>query len=117
MPEDRDEGERARTRRTVAGVVLILAGILLLGSMWGWFGLRNWWALFIFIPAVVSFVSAWRSWRAQGSLNREAAGSLTGGLVLSFVALMFLFAWDWGLLWPIIIILIGVGILLGWRKR
>ncbi|NLE74153.1 MAG: hypothetical protein GX604_05965 [Actinobacteria bacterium] len=40
-----------------------------------------------------------------------------GGLILSFVALMLLFDWDWGLLWPVFLVLVGLGMLLGWRSH
>lgn len=112
------EAEPARSRGgIVAGVILIVLGIVFLGQVWGWFSLDNWWALFIFIPAAFSFGSAWRAYRTHGSFTREMAGPLTGGLILSFVALMLLFSWAWGLLWPVFLVLAGVGMLLGWRSR
>lgn len=114
LPEARPEGARGGL---VAGVILIILGIVFLGQVWGWFTLDNWWALFIFIPAAFAFASARGAYRRRGGFSREVAGSLTGGLVLSFVALMLLFEWDWGLLWPVFLVLAGLGMLLGWRSH
>lgn len=114
LPEARAEGARGGL---VAGVILIILGIVFLGQVWGWFTLDNWWALFIFIPAAFAFASARGAYRRRGGFSREVAGSLTGGLVLSFVALMLLFDWDWGLLWPVFLVLAGLGMLLGWRNH
>lgn len=114
LSEPRPEGARGGL---VAGVILIVLGIVFLGQVWGWFTLDNWWALFIFIPAAFAFASAWGAYRRHGGFSREATGPLTGGLVLSFVALMLLFDWDWGLLWPVFLVLVGLGMLLGWRSH
>jgi len=113
VPEAKPEGPRGGV---VAGTILIVLGIVFLGQIWGWFSLGNWWALFIFIPAAFSFGSAWTAYRNHGGFTREMAGPLVGGLVLSLVALMLLFSWDWGLLWPVFLVLAGVGILLGRSK-
>jgi len=73
--------------------------------------LNNWWALFILIPALGAFANAWRAYQeAGGHLTASARSSLFGGLILTLVAAIFLFNLSWGLLGPILLILIGIGI-------
>ena len=96
---------------TWLGVALIAMGLLFLVQNYFGYPLRNWWALFILIPAVGSFTTAWYSWRS-GHGAYAAAGSLTMGVVFTTVAAIFLLELPWGRVWPIFIILAGVGMLL-----
>lgn len=103
---------RHRDLSWIGAVVLILLGLVFLvqnltGFRWG-----NWWALFILIPALYSFARTYQAYRAAGRLTREVTGPLVGGLVLTVIALIFLFDLDWGLLWPIFLIIGGLAILL-----
>jgi hypothetical protein len=101
-----------RSPAWVGGVLLILIGIVFLARNLTGFGLDNWWALFILIPAFGSLAQAWRIYQSSGGrLTPAARGPLTGGLVLLLVAAVFLFDVDWGQVWPVILIVIGVGAL------
>ena len=98
----------------VAGLVLIVLGAMFLLRNMGSFDfpLENWWALFILIPAVGAFDSAFRTYRAAGNqLTAPVRGSLLVGLVLTFVSAMFLFDISWTFFGPVLIILVGIGIL------
>jgi hypothetical protein len=71
----------------------------------------NWWALFIVIPALGSFWAAGQAMsHSGGRINAAARGSLGGGLIILTVALMFLLGLDWGLCWPLMLIVPGVAI-------
>jgi hypothetical protein len=100
----------------IGGLLLIALGVIFLLQNQGITilnNLQNWWALFILIPAVGAFANAWRAFnQAGGRLNAAARGSLIGGLILTMVAAIFLFNLDWGLLGPVLIILVGAGVLL-----
>lgn len=96
----------------LGGAVLILIGLIFLLQNVSSFELRNWWALFILIPAIGSLGTAWRIYQTQGRLNAAARGSVIGGLVLLLVAAIFLFNLNWGRVWPVFLIVIGVGALL-----
>ncbi len=95
------------------GAVLILLGVIFLLENAGIFSLKNWWALFILIPALAAFASAWDRYQASGNrLTAAVRGSLFGGLILVLVTAIFLF--DLGSvvwLWPALLILAGVGLL------
>lgn len=102
--------------------MLIALGLIFLAQNLGAVSFNNWWALFIFIPAVASFGAAWNRYRdAGGRMTSDALSSLVGGLIFSFVAVVLLFdirlGLDWGMLWPLLLILGGAAMLLKlfWR--
>ena len=104
----------SRTGGWMAGLILIVLGVMFLMRNSGTFDfpLQNWWALFILIPAVGAFDSAYRMYRSAGDqLTAPARGSLLVGLVLTFVAGMFLFNLSWTFFGPVLIILVGIGML------
>jgi len=111
--ESKEPETGRRSNNWVAGVVLIAIGIIFLISNTTNFFLANWWALFILIPAVTNFNNAWRRYQQDGRLNKAARGSLTGGFILTFIAAVFLFSWDWGVVWPFFLIIGGISALLG----
>jgi len=95
------------------GIVLIAVGLIFLlrNTVWG-FALDNWWALFILIPAAGSFGTAWNLYRKNnGRMTQAAIGPLMGGLFGLFVAGVFLFNLNWGRIWPVFLILAGLGAL------
>ena len=113
----RREARRADPSREGAWVVglilIILGGLFLVRNTGTWdIPFTNWWALFILIPAFGSFSAAGRMYRDAGNrLNNAARSSLLVGLVLTFVTIMFLFEINWTYVGPILIILVGVGII------
>lgn len=121
-----DRGEAGRERREarladpsrgggwIAGIILILLGGAFLLRNTGLFNIPfvNWWALFILIPAIGSLDSAVRIYHHAGNqLTSAARGSLLVGLVLTFVTIMFLFNISWTFFGPLLIILVGIGII------
>lgn len=96
----------------IPGLIFIGVGtVLLLNNLTG-FELDNWWALFILIPALGSLGNFAREYRVNGRMNKEARGSLIGGLILLLVTATFLFGWSWGVIWPFFLIIAGLGALL-----
>lgn len=104
---------KPRNNNWIAGVVLIAVGIIFLFSNVTNFYIQNWWALFILIPAFINFGRAWQVYQAEGRFTKSARGSLTGGIILSLIAAAFLFTLDWGLVWPMFLIIGGIAALLG----
>ncbi len=113
LTPERERRHHNDTPPWILGGVLIIIGVfLLLGNVTG---LRtgNWWALFILIPALASLANAWRLYQAEGRLTQAAVGPLIGGVILLFVFAMLFFGFNWGLFWPVLLILAGVGALIG----
>lgn len=101
--------------RIALGVVVILIGALFLahehGYHIGFFGLDNWWALFILIPAAAMTVQVILRVRRLGRFDAEAAGTSIGALATTLVAVLFLFELSFSKWWPLFIMLAGVAIL------
>jgi len=98
----------------VVGVILILLGGMFLMQNMGrfYFPFTNWWALFILLPALGAFERAYHAYRNAGNqFTAFVRNSAFVGLILTMVAGMFLFNLSWTYLGPIMIILVGVGIL------
>jgi len=125
VAENKTEHDQARsTKKKISddlwvGIVFICIGIFFL--LWN-FGVleyfHNWWALFIFIPALGSFGSAWNTYSRNCSVfTPKVRDEIFAGLLLSFVAFIFLFDLEWGKVWPGFLILIGVEILLSQFQR
>jgi Flp pilus assembly protein TadB len=115
--ERRKRIEERRAARSgnawIPGVILVLVGVFLMMQNLGARIFNNWWALFILIPALGAFANAWRAYQEAGrQLTNGARNSLFGGLILTWVAAMFLFNLNWSLLGPILLIVIGIGIFL-----
>ena len=111
--ENHTPPEKRGKNNSVAGLVLIAIGLIfLISNVTNWH-LDNWWALFIMIPALTNFCKAWRSYQRHGRFTRSARGSLTGGLILTLVSSAFLFDLDWGLIWPLFLIIGGLSALMG----
>jgi peptidoglycan/LPS O-acetylase OafA/YrhL len=124
-PEPFDRREARRQRRAerlgdpsqrstwVAGLILILlGGMFLMQNMGSNIPLKNWWALFILIPAIGAIDTGIRMYRqADNRLTAPASGSLLVGGVLTLVTLGFLFNISWTFFGPAILILAGIGVL------
>ncbi len=97
----------------IFGLVLIaVGGIFLLQNAGLPLLVGNWWALFILIPAVAAFGAAWHVYRQAGRLTPQAVEVATGGLVPLTIAAIFLFNFNFGYAWPVLLLVIGGGMLL-----
>lgn len=105
------------------GLIFIFGGIAVLLNQLGLSPFElNWWALFIMLPAA-GFLSepTYNRFRLHGNLfSMDVAFSALIGLFLTALSFSLLVgaAWNinWNLLWPVIIILIGLGMIFG-RSR
>lgn len=100
----------------VGGVALVIVGGILLLHNSGLIPLpENWWTLFMLIPAAVVVGVAWMFYRDAGNrFTSEVGWSLTAAAILVAVASIFLFGLSWGVVWPIFMILAGIGLFISW---
>ncbi|MDR3474881.1 MAG: hypothetical protein P4M09_24790 [Devosia sp.] len=90
-------------------ILIILGGALLLQNV-GYQLPERWWALLLLVPAVASLVAALRNYRERGGAP-DTIAELVGGAIFTLLALALFFGLDWGVFWPVVLILIGAGVL------
>ncbi len=110
--EARCQRHAGRPYGWIAGAILILLGVIFLLQNIGIPFLANLWALFILIPAFGTFASGWNSYEANGRLTRGGVVSLAWGVMMTILAMVFLFDLNLDLYWPVLIIVGGL-VLLG----
>jgi hypothetical protein len=97
----------------IVGLVLIaVGGVFLLQNAGVPVLVGNWWALFILIPAVAAFTAAWSLYQQDGHFTPRVVGLISGGLVPLTIALIFLFNASFGSAWPILLVVLGAGLVL-----
>jgi hypothetical protein len=108
---------RGGGRPWILGLVLVLVGGYLLldnlNILPAFFQINNWWALFILIPAIGSLYRSWQDYQENGRLTRAGRGSLFGGFILLAITGIFLFNFNWEMVWPVLLIIAGLGVLAG----
>lgn len=114
--DDEPFGKRERNR--MGGLwwglgLIFLGAIFLLQAVGVIKGSFNWWAIFILIPAFTALSGAWFAFkRSEGTFNVLVRNGLGGGLIILTVGLMFLFNLDWGIWWPLMLIVPGFNVML-----
>lgn len=94
------------------GIIVLAVGVLFLASNFGVHLPEHWWAILILIPAASALVSAARFYRIDGGAGPRVYGSAIGGALMLAIALALFFGLDWGIFWPVILIVVGAGIVL-----
>ena len=101
----------------IGGVILIVLGAIFLLRNYGFPVPENWWAVFLFLPAAAALTTAWSIYQRDGRMTSGAIGAAIGGLVLAVLGISFLAGFDWSRLWPVILIALGIGVLVGGFRR
>lgn len=99
--------------KLVPGLIMIGLGTIFLLEALDLFSM-DWskiWPLFILVPGVFLLVNAWREYAQDGDFDRGQAFS---GVMAILVGVIFFFDMDWGKVWPLFLIVPGIGMLLGW---
>lgn len=101
----------------IGGAVILILGVIFLLGNFGFHLPAHWWAVLILIPAVGLLVTAIRFYRADNTMNGRAMGPLIGGIILLGLALAILLGLNWGIFWPLVLIVVGLAIIArrGWR--
>jgi|AP12_2_1047962.scaffolds.fasta_scaffold25382_3 drug/metabolite transporter (DMT)-like permease len=117
-----NKNNRNRPSNLWIGLIFIFGGVAVLLNQLGILSFElNWWALFIMLPAAGFLGGAYNRFRSHGNLfSMEVAFSALIGLFLTALSFSLLVgaAWNinWDLIWPVIIIIIGLGMIFG-RSR
>lgn len=117
-----DENEK-RSSGLWIGLILIFGGIAVLFNQFELLPFElNWWALFILLPAFGFLKGAYNRYRSQAegfSMDIAFTALLGFFLVALSISLLVGAAWNinWGLLWPVILILVGLGLIFGRARR
>jgi uncharacterized membrane protein len=121
----RDRAARRETRFTalgrpyvvIVGLALIILGVFFLAENAGIVEYTPLWGIVFLIPAVGSFVTAWMTYQHESVFTGAVRSEIIGGLVMLFIAIMILFSLNWGTLWPVFIIIAGLGSLLASQEQ
>ena len=97
----------------IVGLAVIAVGLVFLSRN---FGMDlplpdRWWALFILVPAGAALVSAARFYRIDGRPSSRVVGPATVGALMLATALILFFDLEWSMYWPVMVIIVGLGIL------
>jgi phosphatidylserine synthase len=98
---------------SIAGLAVVLVGAVFLARN---FGMNlplpdRWWAIFILLPAAASLVQAARFYRFDERFSSRVAGSATAGVLMLAVALILFLNLKWAVFWPVMVIIVGLGII------
>jgi len=96
----------------VGGLILIGLGVIFLLNSFNIELIQNWWALFLLIPGLANLKNGLQARAADGRFSHSARGSLIGGLFLTTIGSAFLFDLNWSYIWPIFLIIFGIGALM-----
>lgn len=111
VPESYDSDDNNASHWT-GGLILIGIGVIFLLANTTGFVIRNWWPIFILVPGVMNLANAMRNYQRDGRFSERVRQPFTWGLVLTVVACTFFFSWSWGAIWPVFLIIFGIGTLL-----
>lgn len=95
------------------GVILIIMGGIILLRSYTSLEMNNWWALFLLIPAVGFFATAWRRFPEGGEFRKRGfARQIIFGLLFMSLSIIFFLELDWKFILPVLLLLLGVGAIL-----
>ena len=105
---------RENRDRWVVGLILIVLGAIFFLQNLGLELPANWWAAFLLLPAAAAAINGVRTFNRESRLSGNAAASLAiaAVLVVAAVVLLLDIRVNWDLIWPLVLIAIGLGIVL-----
>jgi uncharacterized membrane protein HdeD (DUF308 family) len=96
------------------GLAIIAIGVIFLVQNFTAINLGNWWPLFLLIPAIAIAVQAYQIYQSNGkSVTAPVIGMATAASLILANALIFFLNFDYGKLWPIFIVIVGLGMIAG----
>lgn len=101
----------------IGGMILLAVGVIFLAGNFGFHLPERWWAILILIPAAATLVTAVRFYHAAGTMTGRAWGAALVGVLMLAISLALFFGANWGMFWPVILIIIGLGaVARNWRR-
>ncbi|MFQ6610040.1 MAG: hypothetical protein ACE5D7_04480 [Fidelibacterota bacterium] len=98
-----------QSNRNWTGVLFIILGVfLLLQKTQVISEIDNWWALFVFVPGIATFIGAFQQYTSNRVVTIKLIARITSGTIITFVGLILLLSWRWGKIWPVFLIIIGI---------
>jgi hypothetical protein len=97
--------------------ILLMGAIFLVQNRTGW-QMEQWWYAFLFVPALASFVTAWRrSKEREGFPRRRILRPLALGLFLLATMFVLLFNLGWSMILVSLLLTAGFVLIIGiWIK-
>lgn len=121
MPTTEQKYRRRRWSSWATGLVIILMGLAYLlhnlGVVSPFINYENWWALFVLAAAIWPLAEAYDSYRDSGRFDGRVQHSLLSAAGIVLVAAFFLLHLDWGVWWPLFMILGGLWVFVSDHKR
>jgi drug/metabolite transporter (DMT)-like permease len=104
----------------ILGALVIIAGLVYLLYELGWWSgekdVSHWWGFLILIGTVIAWGIGWWVWNKNDRrFGWKVLRWFVIGLALVALALVFAFKQDLNEVWPVLAIIVGVGIALSWK--
>ena len=111
----------SRQWRIFPAVAIIAIGLLFLANNLGYnlafLDRGNWWAVIILLAAFAPLGHAYERYRSVGHFDADVMYSILSAAGVVLVGVLFLFQLDWGIWWPLFVILGGLFTLIPQRHR
>jgi hypothetical protein len=115
--EDDDGNLKIDEDKALGGMILLGLGVFFFLKALGVSDFDfDWWTLFLFIPGIAMLTNVWSAYRRTGHVPKRFREQGVGGVFLILVGSIFLFGLDWGVMWPVFLIIIGIALLIGWLE-
>jgi len=112
--EKEDARSSGRGQSVFWGFALIAVGAILILQRTGLMGPNfNWWAMFIFIPAIGALSTAWHIFTKKRRITGGVRSSFGSFVVLGTLATILLLGLNWRIWWPLMVIAPGFSVFLG----
>lgn len=95
-----------------AGAMLIVLGLVFLIQNLTGFSLDNWWGIFLLVPAGYMLFRTYQEYQEHKAFTMAGRNNLMAFITIALIAVITLFNLNWGTMWPLFLIIGGVGLLL-----
>jgi hypothetical protein len=101
-----------RGNQITGGLIILIIGVFFLLQRLNIVTFKNWWAVFILIPAISSLGNFFQDHNRERAFRFSQVSNILGILFPVSVACIFLFELSWQIYWPVLVILAGFSMFL-----